>query len=102
MLTALDHWGLVIAIVPGGVLLFAAGVTSCWLAIGPIAAKWDLTPNVAVSQQHLLWGSFVWRNELGLTFVESIALLWMLHLVYETPLLTIWLRTMGAEIGRGV
>jgi non-ribosomal peptide synthetase-like protein len=80
-------------------MLFAAAVSSCLLAT---AAKWILTPNVTAGHQHPLWSSFVWRNELVLTFVESLALPWLLRLVYGIPLLNIWLRTMGAEIGRGV
>lgn len=99
MITVLDYWGLTIAIVAGGVLLFAAGVAACLLAT---AAKWVLTPNVAAGHQHPLWSSFVWRDELALTFVESLALPWMLRLLYGTPLLNLWLRTMGVKIGRGV
>lgn len=99
MITVLDHWGLAIAIVAGGSMLFAAGVASCLLAT---VTKWILTPNVTAGHQHPLWSSFVWRNELALTFVESLALPWLLRLVYGTPLLNMWLRTMGAEIGRGV
>jgi non-ribosomal peptide synthetase-like protein len=99
MITVVDYCGLVIAIFAGGVMLFAAGVATCLLAT---AAKWALTPNVAAGHQHPLWSSFVWRNELALTFVESLALPWMLRLLYGTPLLNMWLRTMGAEIGGGV
>jgi hypothetical protein len=62
---------LAIAIVTVGFMLSAAGVASCLLAT---AAKWILTPNVAADRQHPLWSSFVWRNELALTFVESLAL----------------------------
>ncbi|KAE8361675.1 hypothetical protein BDV27DRAFT_160481 [Aspergillus caelatus] len=99
MLTVLDYCGLTIAIVAGGVLLFTAGVVACLLAT---AAKWVLMPNVGAGHQHPLWSSFVWCNELALTFVESLALPWMLRLLYGTPLLNMWLRTMGAEIGNGV
>ncbi|KAK6835631.1 hypothetical protein RU639_002372 [Aspergillus parasiticus] len=99
MLTVLDHCALTIAILAGGILLFTAGVVSCLIAT---AAKWVLMPNVAAGHQHPLWSSFVWRNELALTFVESLALPWMLRLLYGTPLLNMWLRTMGAEIGQGV
>lgn len=99
MIAVLDDWGLTIAIIAGGVLLFTAGVASCLLAT---AAKWTLIPNIAAGHQHPLWSSFVWRNELALTFVESLALPWMLRLLYGTPLLNVWLRTMGTEVGRGV
>lgn len=99
IIKVLDHWGLAIAVVTGGFMLFAAGVASCLLAT---AANWILTPNATADHQHPLWSSFVWRNELALAFVESLALTWLLRLVYGTPLLNMWLRTMGAEIGRGV
>jgi non-ribosomal peptide synthetase-like protein len=94
MIKVLEHWGLPIATVAGGFMLFAAGVASCLLAT---AAKWILTPNVIVGHQHPLWSSFVWRNELVLTFVESLALPWLLRLVYGTPLLNIWLRNDGSR-----
>ncbi|KAF3484015.1 uncharacterized protein GIQ15_03339 [Arthroderma uncinatum] len=99
MITILDYCGLTIAIIAGGMLLFATGAATCLLAT---AAKWVLTPNVVAGHQHPLWSSFVWRNELAMTFVESLALPWILRLLYGTPLLNMWLRTMGAEIGGGV
>jgi non-ribosomal peptide synthetase-like protein len=49
-----------------------------------------------------LWSSFVWRNELADTFVETLAVPWLIGSVGGTPLLTAWLRTMGVKIGRGV
>ena len=49
-----------------------------------------------------LWSSFVWRAELADTFVEVLAVPWLIGLISGTPLLNMWLRTMGAKIGRGV
>jgi non-ribosomal peptide synthetase-like protein len=51
---------------------------------------------------HPLWSSFVWRNELADTFVEALAVPWLIGSIGGTPLLSAWLRTMGARIGRGV
>jgi non-ribosomal peptide synthetase-like protein len=51
---------------------------------------------------HPLWSSFVWRNELADTFVETIAAPWFARSVAGTPLLTWWFRSMGASIGKGV
>src|SRR5206468_6680447 len=47
-------------------------------------------------------GSFVGRNELADTFVEVLAGPWLVTSSLGTPLLTAWLRTMGAHIGKGV
>ncbi|MBO1330053.1 Pls/PosA family non-ribosomal peptide synthetase [Streptomyces sp. VRA16 Mangrove soil] len=51
---------------------------------------------------HPLWCSFVWRNELADTFVELVAVPWLAGAVPGTPVLTLWLRGLGARIGRGV
>src|SRR6266571_3195435 len=52
--------------------------------------------------EHPLWSSFVWRNELADTFVEVLAVPWLVGPASGTPVLTAWLETMGASIGRGV
>ena len=52
--------------------------------------------------EHPLWSSFVWRNELADTFVEVLAVPWLVGHAGGTPVLTAWLRSMGASIGRGV
>ena len=44
----------------------------------------------------------MWRNELADTFVEVLAAPWLVRFATGTPLLTAWLRTLGAKIGRGV
>jgi non-ribosomal peptide synthetase-like protein len=49
-----------------------------------------------------LWSSFVWRNEVADTFVEMVAAPWLLLPTSGTPVLTVWLRSVGARIGRGV
>jgi non-ribosomal peptide synthetase-like protein len=48
-----------------------------------------------------VWTSFVWRNELADTFVEVLAAPWLFRFATGTPLLSMWLRTLGAKIGRG-
>lgn len=87
------------AVAAGGVLRLAAGVVACALAT---TAKWLLTPTVRAGQKHPLWSSFVWRHELADTFVESLAVPWLAKLCYGTPLLPLWLRSLGAKIGPGV
>ena len=43
----------------------------------------------------------MWRGELADTFVEVLAVPWLAGPATGTPLLSLWLRTMGARIGRG-
>ena len=52
--------------------------------------------------EHPLWSSFVWRNELADTFVEMLAAPWLARSASGTQVLNLWLRSMGAKIGRGV
>ena len=65
------------------------------------AAKWLLVGRFRAGERPL-WSSFVWRNELADTFVEVLAVPWLVRRRPGTPLLTVWLRTLGARIGRGV
>jgi non-ribosomal peptide synthetase-like protein len=81
-----------------GAVLFGAGVVAAAVAT---AAKWALVGRFR-TVDHPLWSSFVWRNELADTFVESLAVPWLIGSLGGTPLLPAWLRTMGARIGRGV
>jgi non-ribosomal peptide synthetase-like protein len=52
--------------------------------------------------EHPLWSSFVWRDELADTFVEVLAVPWLVSWIGGTPLMSLWLRGLGARIGRGV
>ncbi|GHE39083.1 amino acid adenylation domain-containing protein [Streptomyces vinaceus] len=81
-----------------GVVLLAAG-----LAAGAVSvvAKWLLVGRHRTGE-HPLWSGFVWRNELADTFVEVLAVPWLAGAVPGTPLLNLWLRALGARIGRGV
>lgn len=80
----------VVMIVAGAI---AAGVTA--------AAKWLLVGRLTVSD-HPLWSAFVWLNELADTFVEVMAAPWFARPATGTPVLNIWLRAMGASVGKGV
>ncbi|KAF2212996.1 hypothetical protein CERZMDRAFT_67241 [Cercospora zeae-maydis SCOH1-5] len=97
MLWFLDRFGIGWAILASPGLVFGAGLAACLVTT---AAKWLLTPNVHAGQQSPLWSHFVWRNELADTFVQSLALPY-LRPCFGTPLLSLWLRTLGATIGRG-
>jgi non-ribosomal peptide synthetase-like protein len=87
-----------LAALVAGPLLLAAGLLGCAVTT---AAKWALVGRFRPVDRPL-WSSFVWRNELADTFVEVLAAPWLVGAAAGTPLLTCWLRTMGARIGRGV
>ncbi|MCW7943486.1 amino acid adenylation protein [Streptomyces hygroscopicus] len=95
---ALDRGGLPLAALVGAPLLLAAGVAACLTATG---AKWLLVGRFQPGERPL-WSSFVWRNELFDTFVESLAVPWGAGAFLGTPALNWWLRSLGARIGRGV
>ncbi|WP_141204123.1 Pls/PosA family non-ribosomal peptide synthetase [Streptomyces griseorubiginosus] len=82
----------------GGVVLPAAGAVA---GLVSVVAKWLLVGRHR-SGEHPLWSGFVWRNELADTFVEVLAVPWLAGSVPGTPLMTMWLRGLGAKIGKGV
>ncbi|GAA4414245.1 non-ribosomal peptide synthetase [Fodinibacter luteus] len=86
------------ALLLGGPVLLVAGA----VAVGvTTVAKWLLVGRLRPSE-HPLWSSFVWRNELADTFVEVVAAPWFARAAVGTAVLNLWLRTMGARVGRGV
>ena len=94
----IETWDLVLAILASGVVLLAAGAVAAaittiakWLFVGPIRAG-----------EHPLWSSFVWRTEVSDTFTEMVAAPWFANAAAGTPALAMWLRSLGAKIGRGV
>jgi non-ribosomal peptide synthetase-like protein len=93
-LCALGAWAPLLS----GLVLLAAGGCA---ALVSIVAKWVLVGRHR-SGEHPLWSSFVWRNELADTFVEVLAVPWLAGAVPGTPVMTAWLRGLGARIGRGV
>ncbi|MEU0463725.1 Pls/PosA family non-ribosomal peptide synthetase [Amycolatopsis sp. NPDC006131] len=90
--------GLLVAAVAAPVVLVVAGLVA---GVVTTAVKWALTGRFR-AVDHPLWSSFVWRTELADTFVETLAVPWLVSWSAGTPLLPCWLRTMGAKIGRGV
>ncbi|WP_442789115.1 Pls/PosA family non-ribosomal peptide synthetase [Kitasatospora sp. NBC_01302] len=93
-----DSQGLVLGAALVGPVLIGAGVAACLVTT---AAKWLLVGRFR-SGEHPLWSSFVWRNELYDTFVEELAMPWLGQTLVGTPFLNVWLRSLGARIGRGV
>lgn len=94
VLCALGVWA---PLLSGLVLLGAGGAA----ALVSIVAKWLLVGRHR-SGEHPLWSGFVWRNELADTFVEVVAVPWLAGAVPGTPVMTAWLRGLGARIGKGV
>ncbi|MEV7286476.1 Pls/PosA family non-ribosomal peptide synthetase [Streptomyces sp. NPDC093252] len=93
-LSALGGWAWLLA----GPVLLAAGVLACAVTV---VAKWLLVGRHRAGE-HPLWSSFVWRNELADTFVEVLGVPWLAGAVPGTPVLTVWMRALGARIGKGV
>jgi non-ribosomal peptide synthetase-like protein len=92
------EWLGALALPLGGVVLLGAGVLACVLAV---AAKWLLVGRFRVSERPL-WSGFVWRNELADTFVEVLAVPWLVSSIGGTPLMSVWLRGLGARVGGGM
>ncbi|MFJ8938233.1 Pls/PosA family non-ribosomal peptide synthetase [Streptomyces sp. NPDC102365] len=93
-LSALGAWAWALA----GVVLLGAGAAAGLLSV---VAKWVLVGRHRAGE-HPLWSGFVWRNELADTFVEVVAVPWLAGSVPGTPVMNLWLRGLGARIGRGV
>ncbi|MET8333338.1 Pls/PosA family non-ribosomal peptide synthetase [Streptosporangium canum] len=91
-------YGFAVAALLSGVVLFGAGVLA---AAVTTVAKWVLLGRIAVGDRPL-WSSFVWRNELADNFVEVLAAPWFAQAWLGTAPLNLWLRSLGARIGRGV
>jgi non-ribosomal peptide synthetase-like protein len=89
-------WGWAAA--AGGVVLLAAGAFAGGVAV---VAKWLVVGRITAIE-HPLWSSFVWRNEVSDTFVETVAAPWFARAASGTPVMNLWLRALGAKIGRGV
>jgi non-ribosomal peptide synthetase-like protein len=92
------RYGIVVAGLAGGLVLLVAGAVAGGLTT---AAKWLLVGRTRVSECPL-WSSFVWRNEVVDVFVEMVAAPWFARAATGTSVLNLWLRSLGARIGRGV
>jgi non-ribosomal peptide synthetase-like protein len=91
-------YGFAVATLLSGVTLAAAGVVAAAVAS---VAKWALLGRISAGNRPL-WSSFVWRNELADNFVEVLAAPWFADAWLGTAPLNLWLRSLGASVGRGV
>jgi non-ribosomal peptide synthetase-like protein len=92
------EFGWLWAALGGGVVLLVAGAVAGAVAV---IAKWLVVGRIRAIE-HPLWSSFVWRNEVSDTFVETVAAPWFARAAGGTPVMNVWLRALGAKIGRGV
>jgi non-ribosomal peptide synthetase-like protein len=93
--TSVGLWG---AMLLAGPVMLGAGLLACAVTT---LVKWLLAGRYRAGERPL-WCSFVWRTELADMFVEVLAVPWLIGAALGTPLLTMWQRSMGAKIGRGV
>ncbi len=87
-----------VAVLTAGPVLLLAGIAAAGIST---LAKWVLVGRHRVGE-HPLWSSFVWRNELADAFTEVVAAPWFAGPAQGTVALNVWLRSLGARIGRGV
>ena len=92
------EWGWVATGLLGGLVLLLAGAVAGLIAV---VAKWLWVGRIE-AKEHPLWSSFVWRNEVSDTFVETLAAPWFARAASGTLVMNVWLRALGAKIGCGV
>ena len=93
-----DQSSLGLTLLLSGPVLLASASVSALLAL---IAKWALVGRFR-AEEHPLWTSFIWRNELADVFSESLAVAGVVRMSLGTPMLNFWLRLLGARIGRRV
>lgn len=93
-----DTVGPWVALPLSGVVLLAAGAVAAGIST---VAKWLFVGSIHAGEKPL-WSSFVWRTEVSDTFTEMLAAPWFARAAAGTPALAVWLRSLGARIGRGV
>lgn len=95
--TTLTTYGLAVTALASGVVLVGAGFVA---AVLTVAMKWLCVQRINAGD-HVLWSKFVWLNELQDQFVETVAGPWFLAHTMGTGSLNVFLRSLGAKIGRG-
>ncbi|MFJ2620680.1 Pls/PosA family non-ribosomal peptide synthetase [Glutamicibacter sp. NPDC087344] len=93
-----DESGLGLTVLLAGPVLLASATLAALIAL---LAKWALVGRFH-AEEHPLWTSFVWRNELADVFSESLAVAGVVRMSLGTPMLNFWFRLLGARVGRRV
>lgn len=78
-------------LVLGGLCAAALTVATKWIVIGRYR-----------SGEHPLWSFFVWRDEVINSTQEALGGTWLLGSALGTPLMSVYLRAMGARVGSDV
>ena len=94
----LDAIGALWTVLLSGAVMLAAGALAAGIST---IAKWVIVGPIRAGEQPL-WSSFVWRTEVSDTFTEMVAAPWFARAATGTPVLALWLRSLGATVGRGV
>ncbi|MHA7155063.1 Pls/PosA family non-ribosomal peptide synthetase [Arthrobacter sp. TMN-50] len=92
------RWGYPVAALLSGVVMLGAGGVA---AVSAVVVKWLLVGRIRAGE-HPLWSSFIWRNEVVDSFIETVTAPWFARAASGTPALVWWLRALGAKIGHGV
>lgn len=66
-----------------------------------VAGKWLIIGRYRRGE-HPLWSFFVWRDEIINSLQDSLAGAWLLGFALGTPVMSVYLRTMGAKVGKDV
>ncbi len=93
-----ERHGLGAAALVSPLVVLGAAAVACGVAV---VAKWLLVGRLRAGE-HPLWSGFIWRNELADTFLECVAVPWLGPAAVGSPAMNVWLRALGARIGRGV
>ena len=92
-----ESFGFAVAVLVSGGVMAYAGLCAMLVTV---LAKWMLVGKIRSGEQPL-WSSFVWRNEVADSFVEMLAVPWLARPATGTPMLTLLLRLLGSQIGKG-
>jgi non-ribosomal peptide synthetase-like protein len=92
------HFGIVIMALFAPVALALAGIAA---ALVTAAIKWGLMGRYRACE-HPLWSFFVWRDEIVNSSQEQLAGTWLLGMALGSPIMSIYLRLLGAKVGRDV
>jgi non-ribosomal peptide synthetase-like protein len=90
--------GILVEVGAAPLVLLAAGLAA---AVLTILMKWVVMGRYR-SGEHAFWSFFVWRDELINSAQEMLAGQWLIRFAMATPLMSPYLRALGARIGRGV
>jgi non-ribosomal peptide synthetase-like protein len=93
-----SHLGIAAMVATGPLVVLGAALVATAFAV---LAKWIVIGRYRPSE-HPLWSLYVWRDELINSMHEQLAGEWLLSHALGTPLMPLYLRAMGARVGRGV